>query len=81
MHEGDVRDETKEDVRMSARKKWYSPPYKPSRQLDMTQEERAGLARYLRWNRSLKRVAPPGSPYTGEELYVGRGTIRNSPLR
>jgi len=46
-------------LRQSALDEWYANPSKRSRELDLTQEERDYVARYVHWNRSLKRIVPP----------------------
>jgi hypothetical protein len=49
----------KKRLRQSAFDAWSHNPARRSRGLDLTQEERNYIARYVRWYRSLKRVERP----------------------
>lgn len=51
--------EVKKRLRQSAFDAWVYNPVRRSRGLDLTQEERDYIARYVRWYRSLKRVERP----------------------
>lgn len=65
----------KKRLRQSAFDKWHDNPARPSRGLDLTQEERDYIARYVRWYRSLKRIEHPAHFPVGDRdllLYKGK---------
>jgi hypothetical protein len=64
--------EVKRRLRKSALREWYKNPGKRSREIDLTQEERDYLGRFVRWYRSLKRVEPPEGYGPSAEVYKGK---------
>jgi hypothetical protein len=64
--------EVRKRLRQSVFEAWHKNPRKPSREFDLTQEERDYLARHLRWYRSLTRVEPPDGYGPGALVYKGK---------
>jgi hypothetical protein len=60
----------KKEIRDSALDRWSQESGWRSRRLGLTQDERDYLARYVRWERSLKRIEAPDD--VGGAVYEGR---------